>query len=1338
MRLVKLTVSGFKSFADRTEFTFDQSITGIVGPNGCGKSNVVDAVKWVLGERSSKSLRGKEMLDVIFAGSVGRKPSGLASVSLTFENPVVNPDAELVELNLGAASDEEEDAEHVQTTPVTNRRRILPIDADVVEVERRLYRDGGSEYVINGKRARLRDIRDLFLDTGVGADAYSIIEQGKVDAMLLASPQERRNIFEEAAGIAKYKQRRIEAQRKLDRAQANLALTREQLDSTERRLRLVRGQATKARRFKALDAEFNALRLAVAFDVYDDLRQRLDGLTSRLADLDGQRQEAMESVHSAESAKQEAEIARHEAMNSHKRLQEQLLATEHAHNSALQRRQMTARALDDARRQAETDAQRIVEVDQGLESLARSLGEQSDAVAALAERLAEAERMLSRAAESRASILEELGDFQRAAAQKRASAANIDRERTTLLAHAQAEAKRLDAIAEQLQRIGTKAAAIDAERASVAAAAQDLNRAADARAARVHTIETDLRQHDAQAQALSSDRRDLASRVSDLEQRFLRLDGRRVTLREMVDSREGFADAVKDVLDRRDAGEGFASVLAPLAELISTDAEHAAAVEASLGSLLQGLAIPSIDDAPTAAEVASLRGRVTFVPISSLPVDAGTPLPEITSLEPRVTRLRDAVRPSREVPELDGLLERLLASTYLVASVDAAMLLSAGPLASVPGLRFVTPDGTLIEQDGRLTAGPVAAVAGGLIQRQTELAALEIQVAEVASELDRERSLLRTLDGEVAANADRRNELAASHASESRLLVGDRARLERLNSDSDRLARERRSLEEEIQQARSREERSRKEADDLNGRAEGLTRLHAEESAAADQAEREAARVRLAADAAAEQVTMAKVDAGRLGEQLGSGRREVSRLSLAKDEAERQHRNLRQHLEQARARITDHERAIGEADAQIQEAASNAIELRKETDAANDAIAASERIVQEHAGNLAVARQQLSLFERDWNSLEISRRELEVKRETLEERTQEDLSIDLGREYPEYREMMSGGDVHRIDQADAISQIEVLRGEIRQLGNVNLDSIEEESLLEGQNENLVKQVADLDVASRRLGELIERLNQVSKDQFGAAFAAIQENFSSPDGMFRRLFGGGRAEVRLMPLVKEINGEKVATDELDLLESGVEIVAKPPGKEPRTIDQLSGGEKTLTAVALLMSIFRSKPSCFCVLDEVDAALDEGNVARYCAMIRQFTDRSRFIVITHNKKTMQAADQLYGVTMQERGVSTRVKVRFDQVGAHGELPSPSSVDAVDVEAKPARRAGRAARGEEAKRGSLKAALASMRDHANGKEEAGVADGQSADTASHSPDERENGSNDPAGTTASTGAA
>ena len=305
-------------------------------------------------------------------------------------------------------------------------------------------------------------------------------------------------------------------------------------------------------------------------------------------------------------------------------------------------------------------------------------------------------------------------------------------------------------------------------------------------------------------------------------------------------------------------------------------------------------------------------------------------------------------------------------------------------------------------------------------------------------------------------------------------------------------------------------------------------------------------------------------------------------------------------------------------------------------------------------------RQHHSLLERDWHSLEVSRRELEVKRESLLERMLEEIGVDLANEHAEYRAMMAGGDVQRIDTSEAARNIDVLKDAIRKLGSVNMEAISEETTLAAQNDDLVKQVADIDAARAQLVALIEQLNNLSRERFGDVFTKIRENFGGEAGMFRKLFGGGRAEVRLMPLVREVENpdgtvSKVDTDETDLLESGIEVIAKPPGKEPRSISQLSGGEKTLTAVALLMSIFRSKPSCFCVLDEVDAALDEGNVGRFNQCVRDFTDLSHFIVITHNKRTMQNADRLYGVTMQERGVSTRVSVRFDQVGADGSIKS-----------------------------------------------------------------------------------
>ncbi|MEY3230543.1 MAG: Chromosome partition protein Smc, partial [Planctomycetota bacterium] len=428
MRLAKLTVSGFKSFADRTEFSFDHPITGVVGPNGCGKSNIVDAIKWVLGERSSKSLRGTEMLDVIFAGSAGRKPGGMASVSLTFENPVVERpvddlaqpvsivvpggDAEAVastasvtESVATASADEAAPASPSNDSSATGeesvvdasvrRRRLLPIDADVVEVERRLYRDGESAYLINGRKARLKDIRELFLDTGVGADAYSIIEQGKVDAMLLASPQERRVIFEEAAGIAKYKQRRIEAQRKLDRAQDNLTTAREELDSTERRLRLVRGQAAKARKFKELDAEFKAWRLALAFDQYDELEQRIVSIASRHNELGGVREAAGAKLAELEAGRQGAELARQEATSSHRGLEQERLSAVHAEQQATQRRTMLERAIGESTRQAALDRDRFVAVEQRRQETERSIEQYEKSTAEMAAQVAGAEGRLA-------------------------------------------------------------------------------------------------------------------------------------------------------------------------------------------------------------------------------------------------------------------------------------------------------------------------------------------------------------------------------------------------------------------------------------------------------------------------------------------------------------------------------------------------------------------------------------------------------------------------------------------------------------------------------------------------------------------------------------------------------------------------------------------------------------------------------------------------------------------------------------------------------------------------------------------------------------------------------
>jgi chromosome segregation protein len=623
----------------------------------------------------------------------------------------------------------------------------------------------------------------------------------------------------------------------------------------------------------------------------------------------------------------------------------------------------------------------------------------------------------------------------------------------------------------------------------------------------------------------------------------------------------------------------------------------------------------------------------------------------------RLTELRRVIRVSEGVEaglraRADRLLDRLLGRTYLVESVDTALLLSGGPM---PGCRFVTMDGALVEPDGRVSAGPAGAVDDGvgLLARRSELSAVVGELDERRAVLGRERDELARVDADVARMDRERSELETGLAETRRGLVARQTLADRLAADLERADRDLAGFAGEQAQLGERMQAARRSRKELSERSAKLERLLGEQAARVAALETQLEAHEASVHDATERMARSRVEVGRLGEQLAATRREIGRMESEADALERQREEHERHFEQATQRAAHHRAVIAEADATATDAGARAEALRSRAADIETRVSAATLRVGELARALADVRRASSEAESQWHELDARRRELEVKRETLEERTADELAVRLADEYEDFRLLMLDPDVDEIDATDAGARANVLRDEIRRLGNVNLDAIDEETRLEEKNDELIAQVADIDEARIRLATLIEKLNIASRDQFGEVFEKIRENFGGRDGMFRRLFGGGRAEVRLMGLVKDVDGQKVVTDEVDLLESGIEVIAKPPGKEPRSISQLSGGEKTLTAVALLMSIFRSKPRCFCVLDEVDAALAEAHVARYCQAVRQFTDQSRFIVITHNKRTMQMADRLFGVTQQERGVSKRVAVKFDQVDDDGRI-------------------------------------------------------------------------------------
>ncbi len=1326
MRLAKLTLSGFKSFADRTEFTFDEAITGIVGPNGCGKSNVVDAVKWVLGERSSKSLRGTEMLDVIFAGSAGRKPMGMASVTLTFDNParvgaaaqgpVDAPAAAAeapppgageggeasvpvlaVEGEAQAAAEDAEAALLEDHGPIQHHvrgRRALPIDADQVEVERRLHRDGGSEYLINGKKARLRDIRELFMDTGVGADSYCIIEQGKVDAMLLASPQERRIIFEEAAGVAKYKARKIEAERKLERTETNLVRAREQLENTERRLRIVKGQAARARTFKQLDEQLKTLRTTLALHLYHDLRQRLSGLTSRLTELETVRRQSQETVTGLEAGKQEAELARHELADALRRIESEQQAAVHSEKSAVQRAESARQHAETARRQLEADSVALGELEGQRVEAEGAMRRVGDQLAALSEQLAEAERNLGERAQRRAAVLETLGGLRSELGQKRSAAANIDRERAALMAAVEQDQRRAAVINEQMGKLGSKAAGNESQRAALAAQRATSAGLVEEHRRRLATVEAEQAELQGRAQQLASDRRGLTERLTELEQRHARLDSRRATLDEMVQARVGLGEAVKKALALRESGGGFTGVLGVVADCIEVDAAFAPAVEAALAANLQALVVGGMDDVPGEGELEALGGRLTFAPLHAVAPEFGFEYMAI----PGVVNLRELVK-VRGVeggggprggpaggPNVGPLLDRLLGRTFLVRDLDGAMLLAAGPGAGC-GARFVTQSGSVLEADGRVTAGPLSIEAGsGVLARRSELRQLETELAELGVAVAQEREALRAADAEAADLSQRINNARTAGEQARRALSSEELRGEQMAREGDRLEREKTVLGEEIAALAERSMVLDREQAELRAKGEALGRLHGEQMEAVRASEERIAAVQLDADALGEEITSAKVELGRVSEQLGSARRERQRLQTALDDAERRSRSLQQQLSGREGAVQEHQRTENEAKVAANAARADAERLGGQVGGVREALQAAAARATALGEQVLIAREQAQHVERDWHSLETSRREIEVRRETLEERTLQEIGLDLPAAYPGHLALQEGlFPQEAFDPVAAQATADDLKGQIRKLGNVNLDAIEEEQSLAGQNEQLAAQVADLDSAKVQLVDLIGKLADASRGRFERTFKAVEEHFAGQDGMFRKLFGGGKAEIRLMPLVKD----GVETGETDWLESGIEIIAKPPGKEPRSISQLSGGEKSMTAVALLMAIFRSKPSCFCVLDEVDAALDDANVDRFCRTIEAYTDQSHFIVITHHKRTMHSADRLYGVTMQERGVSKRVSVKIDQVGPDGRIREGAGA------ATPAAPAAGAAGEERLSDGALRRGLAAMRE-------------------------------------------
>jgi chromosome segregation protein len=1235
MRLSKLTLSGFKSFADTTEFVFDEPIIGIVGPNGCGKSNVVDAIKWVLGERSAKSLRGSAMQDVIFAGSAARKPLGLASVTLTFSNPKItneevsrgrsahdedldltpDDDADVIELAAG-------DGKVVDRAAVRNRR--LPIATDEVAVTRRLYADGRSEYLINNNKCRLRDIKELFLDTGVGTNAYSIIEQGKVDAMVLANPAERRTILEEAAGVAKFRVRKIESARKLEAAERNLVQVREQLAGTERRLRIVRGQAQKAEKFVELEARRRELRTALALDHFHDYASRLHGLTSQLASVSDDRRTLAANLETLEESKQTAELERHTIQTQRHELEQARISNTASMEQARQRIDLTSRhrdeaaeAIDGELKRIETLTERLAASERDLRELEARIDETANAAASAAasvETLTNERHVLDTARVDAEHVLEEA----------RAELASQERARVHIEAALRGVSERLAAIGEQTAKLEAKAAPFDAE----IEASSDQQHAARTRlgtlAAEATGFERHLETEEQSSAKLDTRRSEVDADVARIREAWTVSDSRKCLLEEMEASGEGVAEAVRNVLALRDTLPG---IVGPLADELIVAQSDAEAIEAAVGRSLQAVIVETTDVAHAVrAALPELGDRVELIPLARF-----SPSPTDAPANAAINLVRTSER-------AHGFVAHLLANTIVVDTIEIARSLAMAGST----FRLVSRDGHVIEVDGTIVLFAAAdqAAGHGLLGRKAELATLGHRLDELASSRASREHAAAEIDRETQEAGQRQDHLHDAIRTRRNEEVEQRYALERATQARDRIEHERHQIDGDMEDLRTRNVALTSEQRTLS--VEHVGAIEAAE--AATHAQREASDTLDAKhkqhEAAGEALHTARNSLSEFNAELESTRREHHRIESARADSARECSHVEINVADRRERLGQYGDMIAAAEVEIETAQVVLAELINTYAANGSALEASNAAVHTFAEHLNEGRTTAQHLDRDLHAIEMSRRELEIKRETLEEQTLIDLELDLAA----VAAVTPQGSEATLDRTEAEAEADALRDAIKRLGNVNVDAINELEGLESRNEELANQLEDIDTARERLGDLIERLDVASRKRFEVTFNAVRDHFAAKDGMFRRLFGGGNADLYLL---EDEHGE------INWLESGIEIRAKPPGKEPRVIDQLSGGEKSMTAVALLLSIFKSKPSPFCILDEVDAALDEANVERFCNALQHFLDDTHFILITHHKPTMQACTRLFGVTMPERGVSRRVTVKFDEINQDGNM-------------------------------------------------------------------------------------
>lgn len=1186
MYLKELDLQGFKSFPEKVKLEFNKGITAVVGPNGSGKSNISDAVRWVLGEQRPKSLRGGKMEDVIFAGTANRRQVGFAEVSMT----------------------------------VDNSDKVIPVEYSEIKITRRVYRSGESNYFINGTECRLKDIYELFMDTGIGRDGYSIIGQGKIDEILSNKSEDRRQLFEEAAGIVKYKNRKSEAENKLDKERQNLVRITDIISEIESKIEPLEKQAEKAKKYLELYGEMKEADIRL-FCINGKKLEKETGELNRL--VENAVKDIEESDNSLDLFKREAEKIKENAEILTASMEE-INRVVASLSGEIEKNEGVCRLTEEQIRNLRESVKRLEGEKESRSTKISSNTEEILACREAAENAAgEIERMRALLAEKE-EALNAMLERQSEHEQKIENYKSEMIEKIKLTADIKSSAERTEAVLEQFN---ARLKQISEEKSELEKRLKDRKIASKSAAIRAEQSTDTVEEINRVIEKLENKKAGIMKIIAvikegfdDKSRRLAEKQSRLKVLNDMEREHDGYYKSVKAVLQLKDNGNpSFKGIRGAVAQLFKADEKYELAVETALGGSLQSLVVENEADAKNAVNYlkSNQLGRATFLPMSTVKGRTlGTEKDSLLKEKGVIASAVDLIKCDREYM---GIAESLLGRIIVIDTIDNAIAFAKKFKQSY---RLVTLEGESFMPGGAITGGSTGKKNSGVFGRKREIDSLKAETEALSaacegleSERNKNRNKADSIDEEIE---ERREEAREANIG----FITAKQELEQVNRDIGdyeeklRLASiEEKQLNEQIEKAESDRNLAKEKLENIEIE---IVKLQNKLNEHRDDAENR----KNGRDTTAEEITSIKVEISSINEkklsQLNNIQRleseneqllsDISKVELEKAEVESQIEE-KQKLAQRAADMTEKSRA---------EKAEKELELSNITEQRRNE---NERII-EQENKINECRETILKYKNELVRLETKSEKISEEKKRLNDDMWENYEIT----YPEALKYESSE-----EQASELSRrTRELKSQIKALGSVNVNAVEEYKETKDRYEFLSGQKNDIIEAEEKLKEIINDLSSLMERQFREKLEIISENFNE---VFREMFGGGRAYLKL-------------SDEEDVLGSGIDIIAQPPGKNLQNMMLLSGGERALTAIAILFSILKMKPSPFCILDEIEAALDDANVQRFGDYLQQFAKGTQFIVITHRKGTMESADVLYGVTMQEQGVSKIVSVKFDE--------------------------------------------------------------------------------------------